>query len=88
MSKNSYNPKIANVKFKIDVSASDLEKVVSEYKLTKLFPEKEFSSDLELSRLYFVNLVQGKETELVKEIKEKYGSLLEYVEIPPLRKLC
>lgn len=87
MSNKKYVPKIANVKFKPDVNASDLENVVSEYKLTKTFPEKEFSSDLELSRLYVLDISKGNGNKLVKELRKKYQSLLEYVSIPPARKL-
>ncbi|MBI5066280.1 hypothetical protein HZA97_08650 [Candidatus Woesearchaeota archaeon] len=79
-------PNIANVKFKKGVGALDLEKVISEYKLTKMFPDKESSSDLELSRLYVLDIRQGG-TESLKELKEKYGNLLEYAELPPERRL-
>ncbi len=76
----------ANVKFKSGISSTDLEKVVSEYKLTKMFPDKESSSDLELSRLYVLDIRQGGMNSL-KDIKEKYGSLIEYAELPAERRL-
>ena len=81
------------VAFKPDTSFSDIEKILENYKYTKVFSNKDFNpnsknkDDRVLARLYLINTGKRKETEVLDELNNKYSSLVEYIELISARKL-
>ena len=79
------------VAFKPEADHSDIEKVLSQYIVKKVFNNGEYSGSNEregkvLDRFYSLTVPAGKEADVVDELKEKYGALVEFTHQPLTRR--
>lgn len=72
--------------FKQGITASQIEEMLKQYTFMKLFPDVTDDSD-ELSRTYVIYVTPGEELQIIEQIKEKHGTLIEYLEQAPGRKM-
>lgn len=82
---------VINLAFKPEAEQSEIEKVLNNYTFQKVFDKGEFANsenreDKFFDRLYLLTVSVGSEANVVKELPEKYSSLVEYVERSPIRK--
>ena len=80
-----------SVAFKPEVKHSEIEKILGQYVHEKVFNKGEFDGSHErenkvLDRLYVLSIAAGKEAEVIKELQEKYGSLIKYAHQPATRR--